>query len=98
MPDTPIVTTDWCTTSSCHFFWSDVLLANLVSGAIPADEKENYNKAPNQRTCKHVDALLSAVRSCGVCFSFWEKRDANGHRRTSQKKIAGGGGGGHIFA
>ena len=51
-----------------------------MTGAITSDERDNLNKSPNQRTSKYVDALLSAVRSCGACFSIWEKRnpDSNG--------------------
>ena len=53
-------------------------LNNLVTGAITADGKENHNRPPNQRTSKHVDALLAAIRNCGVCFSIWEKQNADG--------------------
>lgn len=49
-----------------------------MTGAIASDAKDNLKKSPNQRTTKHVDALLSAVRSCGVCFSIWEKKNADG--------------------
>lgn len=58
--------------------YPDILLNNLVTGAIRADAKENINKPPKQRTCKHIEALLGAVRSCGVSFSIWEKKNADG--------------------
>ena len=57
---------------------ADVLLDNLVLGALPLDAKDNNDKAPIQRMTRHIDALLCAIRSCGVCFSIWEKKNANG--------------------
>ena len=42
------------------------------------DAKENLNRPPKDKTTKHVDPLLLAVRSCGVSFSIWEKKDADG--------------------
>jgi hypothetical protein len=50
----------------------------LILGALALDAKENHNKASNQRTTGHMDALLCAIRSCGVSFSIWEKMNANG--------------------
>jgi hypothetical protein len=57
---------------------ADVLLNTLILGALALDAKENYNKPSNQRTTGHMDALLCAIRSCGVSFSIWEKMNANG--------------------
>jgi hypothetical protein len=57
---------------------ADVLLNNFILGAMSLDAKDNHNKPPNQRMTGHIDALLCAVRSCGVSFSIWEKMNANG--------------------
>ncbi|CAB4025093.1 Hypothetical predicted protein, partial [Paramuricea clavata] len=56
---------------------TDVLLNNLILGALSLDGKDNHNKPPNQRMTGHIDALLCAIRSCGVSFSIWEKMNAN---------------------
>ena len=57
---------------------TDILLNNLILGALPLDAKDNHNKPPNQRTTGHIDALLCAIRSCCVSFSIWGKMNANG--------------------
>jgi hypothetical protein len=60
------------------YFPPDILLNNLVVGAISEDAKDNFNKPPKERTTRHRDALLHAIRSCGVSFSIWEKTNADG--------------------
>ena len=60
------------------YFPPDVLLNNLVLGAISQDAKDNFNKPPKDRITSHTDALLHAIRSCGVSFSIWEKTNADG--------------------
>ncbi|XP_028417002.1 uncharacterized protein LOC114541217 [Dendronephthya gigantea] len=57
---------------------TDILTRNLVTAAISWDKKENYDRRPCERTNLHVEALLSAINSCGVCFKIWEKKDADG--------------------
>lgn len=42
------------------------------------DQKDNFNKPPSQRTAAHTDSLLDAIRSLGISFNIWEKKDANG--------------------
>lgn len=49
-----------------------------MTAAISWDKKENHNKPSCERTNVHVEALLSAINSCGVSFKIWEKKDANG--------------------
>ena len=39
---------------------------------------ENLRKAPSAHQQLHLDKLVEAIRSCGVSFAVWEKRDANG--------------------
>ena len=59
---------------------TDVLTRNLVTAAINWDKKENHNKPPCERKNLHVESLLSALNSCGVCFNIWEKKNADGKR------------------
>jgi hypothetical protein len=65
-------------TSTYFFQLADVLTKNLVNEAVAWDHKENFNKAPCQRTTAHVDALKQAIASCGISFNIWEKKNADG--------------------
>ena len=58
--------------------FKDKLLDNLVRDAIEWDRGDNLSKAPKDRTTKHLDELVEAISSCGVCFNVWEKRDGDG--------------------
>ena len=60
----------------CDF--SDNLLTNLVQEAVEWDKEENHNKAPSLRTDAHLNALVKCINGCGVCFSVWEKKNADG--------------------
>ena len=60
----------------CDF--SDNLLTNLVQEAVEWDKEENHNKAPSLRTDAHLNALVKCINSCGVCFSVWKKKNADG--------------------
>lgn len=51
---------------------------NLVTAALEWDHKENLNKPPSKKTSTHVDALKAAIKSCGVSFNIWEKKNADG--------------------
>lgn len=42
------------------------------------DKEDNHNKPPSMRKSSHLDALVQAINSCGVCFSVWEKKNADG--------------------
>lgn len=57
---------------------TDNLLTNLVQEAVEWDKEENHNKAPSLRTDAHLNALVKCINSCGVCFSVWEKKNADG--------------------
>lgn len=59
-------------------FLLDKLTDNLVQEAIDWDKEDNYNKPPKLATRTHIESLLSTINSCGVCFSVWEKRNADG--------------------
>ena len=43
------------------------------------DKEENHNKVPSLRTDAHLNALVKCINSCGVCFSVWEKKNADGN-------------------
>ena len=57
---------------------ADVLTKNLVTAAIAWDKEDNFNKRPCDRTNMHLESLIEAVNSCGVCFHVWEKKNADG--------------------
>ena len=42
------------------------------------DKEDNHNKAPSLRADAHLNALVKCINSCGVCFSVWEKKNADG--------------------
>ncbi len=56
----------------------DVLERNLINYAIEKDLKENINRAPSCRKNEHMQNVIDAVNNCGVSFSVWQKKDANG--------------------
>ena len=53
---------------------------NLVMAAVNWDKEDNFNKQPCEITHSHLNALIAAINSCGVCFQVWEKKDADGSR------------------
>ena len=57
---------------------SDNLLSNLVQQAVEWDKTDNHNKPPSLRTDAHLNALVKCINGCGVCFSVWEKKNADG--------------------
>lgn len=42
------------------------------------DKEDNHNRPPSLRSPLHLDALVKAINSCGVCFNVWEKKNADG--------------------
>ena len=48
--------------------------------AVNWDKEDNFNKRPCEKTPSHLNALIAAINSCGVCFQVWAKKDANGSR------------------
>ncbi|CAB4022409.1 Hypothetical predicted protein [Paramuricea clavata] len=67
---------------------TDILTGNLVLECIDGDKEEDIDY-PRGSVCGfHLQKLIETVRSCGVSFDVWEKRDADGkssgqHDRTS---------------
>ena len=59
-------------------FFSDNLLTNLIQEAVEWDKEDNQDKQPCLRKKIHLEALVKCINSCGVCFSVWEKRNADG--------------------
>ena len=57
---------------------SDNLLSNLVQQPLEWDKEDNHNKPPSLRTDAHLNALVKCINGCGVCFSVWEKKNADG--------------------
>jgi hypothetical protein len=50
-----------------------------VNQALGWDAKENLNKAPKDRTTKHLSDLTDSIRECGITF------DVYGRRRTEME-------------
>ncbi|XP_022808035.1 uncharacterized protein LOC111345047 [Stylophora pistillata] len=59
---------------------TDVLISNLIEDVMQWDEKDNFlsEKKSTSSEQKHLDNLIQGIRSCGVSFSVWEKRNADG--------------------
>ena len=59
---------------------TDILLENLIEDAMQWDDKESSTSAKKKSLEKsqHVKKLVEAINNCGVSFSIWEKRNADG--------------------
>ena len=57
---------------------TDKLTDNFVKDALEWDKKENLDKPSSQTSDKHLQALIKAVKSCGISFSVWEKLNGDG--------------------
>ena len=59
---------------------TDILIENLIEDAMQWDDKESssYSKKRSVEKSEHVKKLLQAINNCGVTFSIWEKRNADG--------------------
>ncbi|CAB4041447.1 Hypothetical predicted protein, partial [Paramuricea clavata] len=63
----------------------DVLLDNLVQDALNWDQKGNWQRKKSNHTATHLENLIVTIKSCGISFSVWEKRNANGKCRTKME-------------
>lgn len=57
---------------------TDILINNLIEDAMQWDEKDAVRKTRNVSNGEHLKRLVDIIRSCGVSFSVWEKRNADG--------------------
>ena len=60
---------------------TDILLDNLIEDAMQWDDKESNSSAKkraNIEKSEHMKRLVEAINNCGVSFSIWEKRNADG--------------------
>ena len=59
---------------------TDVLISNLIEDVVQWDEKDNFlsEKKSASLQQKHLNNLIQGIRSCGVSFSVWEKRNVDG--------------------
>ena len=59
---------------------TDLLIENLIEDAMQWDDKESSSSSKKRSVEKseHVKKLLQAINNCGVTFSIWEKRNADG--------------------
>lgn len=56
----------------------DILERNIIKDALQRDQKENLNRAPSATKNIHLEKVVEAINNCGVSFSVWEKRNADG--------------------
>lgn len=61
-----------------YFLFTDRLERNIINDAIEKDKKYNLNKAPSARKYTNMQKTIEAINNCGVSFSVWEKRNADG--------------------
>ena len=54
---------------------SDIQTGNIIQDAMQWDEKDTWITG-NKKV--HLDKLIQAINSCGVTFSVWEKKNADG--------------------
>lgn len=59
---------------------TDILIQNLIEDAMQWDDKESSSSAKKRSILqsKHVQQLVKEINKCGVTFSIWEKRNADG--------------------
>ncbi|XP_028410515.1 uncharacterized protein LOC114533214 isoform X1 [Dendronephthya gigantea] len=57
---------------------TDILERNIINDAIERDVEENLNRAPSDRENKHLQNVVEAINNCGVSFSVWKKKNADG--------------------
>ena len=57
---------------------TDVLLSNLIEDAMEWDDKSDFLKKKAEPKGAHLQKLIAIINSCGVTFTIWEKKDANG--------------------
>jgi len=55
---------------------TDILTANLITEVIEWDIEEYLENKKNKDA--HLNKLVSSIRSCGVSFSVWKKKNADG--------------------
>ena len=56
----------------------DVLLSNIIQEVISWDQKENFNKKKSEKRNTNLTKLQETIRSCGVSFDIWEKKNEDG--------------------
>ena len=59
---------------------TDILLENLIEDAMQWDDKESTSTSKKRSIEKsvHIKQLVSLRNKCGVTFTIWEKRNADG--------------------
>jgi len=59
---------------------TDILIEKLIEDAMQWDDKESSSSTKKRSVEKseHVQKLTKAINNCGVSFSIWEKRNADG--------------------
>lgn len=56
---------------------TDVLMANLITEVMEWDKEDEFDKKGGAENV-HLEKLIDTIRSCGVSFEVWEKKNADG--------------------
>ena len=56
----------------------DVLIDNLLEDVLEWDKTDDLRKKRDEERGLHLNKLISTVRSCGVSFNIWQKKNADG--------------------
>ena len=56
----------------------DKLTKNLILEAVNRDNKDSVEKTRSKNTMTYLDSLVKTICSCGISFSVWEKKNADG--------------------
>jgi hypothetical protein len=57
---------------------TDVLTSNLVDEVLTWDQEDDFQKTNQEIKGKHLKKLIETIRSCGVSFEVWQKKNADG--------------------
>ncbi|XP_020911538.2 uncharacterized protein LOC110249299 [Exaiptasia diaphana] len=57
---------------------TDKLTKNLILEAVNRDNKDSVEKTRSKNTMTYLDSLVKTICSCGISFSVWEKKNADG--------------------
>ena len=57
---------------------TDILLENLIEDAMEWNKDEEWWKSKGKQKGVHLKKLVDTINSCGMSFSVWEKRNADG--------------------
>jgi hypothetical protein len=57
---------------------TDILTENLIQECLDWDKEDELDRCRGAERGIHLKKLINTIRSCGISFDVWEKRDADG--------------------